>query len=81
MKGVTSSLMDFGIGMAGGLVYSLSQAFLGSGLWGGLLGAGVAGSVIKGEKGTIIATILGFQSIVGGMNSSTPASNGNADVM
>lgn len=64
MSGITGSMMDFGVGLAGGLIYALSSAFTGSGLLGGLIGAGLAGSVVKGTRGTAIATILGFQTIV-----------------
>lgn len=70
MGGVQSSLMDYAVGFGGGLIYSLSRSFLGSGLLGGLLGAGVAGSVIKGARGTAIATILGFQSVIGATSQS-----------
>ena len=57
--------MDFGVGLAGYLVYALITAFTGSGLLGGLIGAGLAGSVIKGNRGTTIATVLGFQALMG----------------
>ncbi len=65
MRGFQDSMMDFGVGLGGGLLYALSSAFTGSGLLGGLIGAGLAGSVVKGPRGTAIATILGFQAIVG----------------
>jgi len=65
MSGFQDSMFDFGIGLAGGLIYALSTAFTGSGLLGGLIGAGLAGSVVKGARGTAIATILGFQAIIG----------------
>lgn len=65
VRGFQGSMMDFGVGIGGGLLFALSTAFTGSGLLGGLIGAGVAGSVIKGARGTAIATILGFQAIVG----------------
>ena len=65
MRGVQDSMFDFGVGLAGGLIYALSTAFTGSGLLGGLIGAGLAGSVVRGPRGTAIATILGFQTIVG----------------
>ena len=65
MTGVKDSMIDFGVGLAGGIVYALSASLLGSGLLGGLVGAGIAGAVLKGVRGTAIATILGFQTIVG----------------
>jgi len=65
VSGFKGSMIDYGLGLAGGLVYALSTAFTGSGLLGGLLGAGLAGSIIKGTRGTAIATVLGFQTIIG----------------
>lgn len=72
ISGVKDSMVDYAVGLGGGIVYALSSAFTGSGLIGGLIGAGLAGSVIKGTRGTAIATILGFQTIVGA--ASQPAS-------
>lgn len=68
MGGVKGALIDYAVGAGGGVVYAISKAVTGSGFLGGLVGAGLAGSVIKGTRGTTIATILGFQAIVGGMN-------------
>lgn len=65
-KGVKSALMDYATGAGGGLVYSILANVLGNGLIGGAAGAAIAGSVIKGTKGEILATMLGFQAIVGG---------------
>jgi len=73
-------MMDFGVGIAGGLLYALSIAFTGSGLLGGLIGAGLAGSVIKGTAGTSIAVMLGFQAIVGSA-SQAQASPAESEVM
>ena len=81
MRGVQESMMDFGVGLGGGIVYALSQAFLGSGLIGGLVGAGIAGSVIKGTRGTAIATILGFQTIVGATQAQAQGAASNQGVM
>lgn len=81
MAGVQSSLMDYAVGLGGGVIFALSQAFLGSGLIGGLIGAGVAGSVVKGPRGTAIATILGFQSIVGSIGQSAQAATTDDEVM
>lgn len=62
---VKDAAVDYGIGMGGGVLYALSTAILGSGLVGGLIGAGVAGAMLKGARGTALCTILGFQTIVG----------------
>jgi len=81
MGGIQSSLMDYAVGLGGGIIYSISQALTGSGLLGGLIGAGIAGSVVKGTRGTAIATILGFQSIVGSIGQAKAAPSGNGEVM
>lgn len=79
MAGLQSSLIDYAVGLGGGVIYSLSQALTGSGLIGGLIGAGVAGATIKGARGTAIATILGFQSIVGSIGQAAAASPDSGD--
>jgi hypothetical protein len=66
--GIRTSLIDYALGAGGGLLYALSVGLLGSGLIGGLIGAVLAGSMIKGERGTAIATILGFMTIAGGLS-------------
>ncbi len=79
MRGVQDSLMDYAVGLGGGVIYALSSAITGSGLIGGLIGAGLAGSVVKGARGTAIATILGFQSIIGSMGQAASASTPEGD--
>lgn len=74
MSGAKDSLMDFGVGLAGGIIYALSQSFTGSGFIGGIVGAIAAGSIVKGVRGTAIATMLGFQTIVGASGASASAS-------
>ena len=49
VSGVRNSAVDYALGAGGGLLYALSVGFTGSGLLGGLIGAGIAGSVIKGS--------------------------------
>lgn len=80
---IKESLIDYGLGAGGGVVYALSNALTGSGLLGGLLGAALAGSIIKGTRGTVIATVLGFQTIVGGLSQpqATAAQSTDAGVM
>ena len=77
VSGLKNSLIDYAVGMGGGLIFAMSQAVTGSGLIGGLIGAGIAGSVVKGNRGTAIATVLGFQSIVGSIGQSS--SNSDTD--
>ena len=60
-----AGLIDYAVGIGGSLVYELSQRFLGTGIIGGIVGAALAKSVIKGDRGTALATILGFQSGLG----------------
>ena len=79
--GVKESMIDFALGAGGGIVYALSTALTGSGLIGGLVGAGLAGSVIKGTRGTVIATTLGFMSIIGSLGAPAAASSQDAGVM
>lgn len=78
-SGIKESLIDYGLGAGGGVVYALSNALTGSGLLGGLLGAALAGSIIKGTRGTTIATMLGFMTIVGGITQPQPAATQSAD--
>ncbi len=73
-SGIKESMMTYAIGLGGGILYGLSSAVFGSGLLGGLLGAGVAGAAIKGVRGEIISTVLGFQTAVGAMGSTASAS-------
>ena len=80
MRGVQGSLIDFAVGLGGGLIYSLSASILGSGLIGGLIGAGIAGSVVKGDRGTAIATILGFQTIVGSIGQGQTSTDNQEDM-
>jgi len=63
--GLRSGMVDYGVGVIASMAYSVSQQFLGTGLLGGLIGAAIAGSVIKGTRGTAVSTILGFQSGLG----------------
>ena len=77
-SGFKGSLVDYAVGAGGGLLYAIGTSVFGSGLIGGLLGAGIAGSVIKGERGMVLATVLGFQSIVSAQAS--PASADSSDV-
>ncbi len=66
-SGVKQSMLSYAMGLAGGLIYGVSTAVTGSGLIGGLLGAGIAGAAIKGVRGEILSTVLGFQTIVSAM--------------
>lgn len=60
VRGVMGALQDYGYGAVGGAVYRVGSEMLGSGLVGGAAAAALAGSVVKGTKGEIIATMAGF---------------------
>lgn len=75
VSGLKNSMISYALGLGGGLLYSLSVAIFGSGLIGGLLGAGIAGATIKGTRGEIIATVLGFQSVIGASTSSSTSAD------
>lgn len=64
-RGMTAAFGDFAWGAAGGLIYALSRAILGSGLVGALAAPVLAGSVIKGVRGTTLATVAGFMLLAG----------------
>jgi len=74
-SGIKESMISYAIGAGGGILYGLSTAIFGSGLIGGLIGAGIAGAAIKGVRGEIISTVLGFQTIVGAMSQTASADN------
>lgn len=81
-KGMKDAAINFGVGVGGGLIYKIVTGITGSGLLGGLAGAIVAGSVIKGDRGEMISTVLGFNAI----NSAAPAASAtsaspDADIM
>ena len=79
--GIKDAAIDFGLGAGGGLVYAVSTAVTGSGLLGGLVGAALAGSILKGPRGTVVATMLGFMTILGGLGAPAAASSQDPGVM
>jgi len=80
MKGIGDSFKDFGIGLIAGLGFLLAYNIFG-GL--GVLAAPLlVGSMIKGDRGTIIATMAGFMVIaLGGLAVSNRATSTNEAVM
>ena len=66
--GIRESMLSYALGLGGGLLYGISTAVVGSGLVGGLLGAGIAGAAIRGVRGEIISTVLGFQTVMSAMS-------------
>lgn len=82
VKGMQSAFTDFAIGGGGGLIYAISQAIFGTGLIGALAAPVLAGSIVKGARGTALATIAGFLLFSGALSGgSAQASSGNDDVM
>lgn len=67
VKGMKSAFGDFLVGCGGGLAWALASAFLGSGLIGSLIAPVLAGSVVKGPRGTALATIAGFMLFAGAL--------------
>ena len=77
-SGIKESMITYALGVGGGLLYGISTSIFGSGLIGGLLGAGIAGAAIKGVRGEMISTMLGFMTVIGSMGASASASTQNA---
>jgi hypothetical protein len=75
MRTMQSAFADYAIGAAGGLIFLLSQAILGSGLIGSLAAPVLAGSIVKGARGTALATIAGFMALVTMMSGATSGAN------
>ena len=82
VKGMQGAFADFAWGCGGGLIYGLSKAILGTGLIGALAAPVLAGSIIKGPRGTALATIAGFLLLAGlGGSGQAQASSTNEDEM
>ena len=79
--GIKDAMVDYGVGLLGGVGYSIGASFLGSGLIGGFITAGLVGSMVKGPSGRAIATILGFQSVMGGLGANNGGSSSNEAVL
>ena len=82
VKGMQSAFMDYAVGAGGGLVYGLARAIFGSGLIGSLAAPILAGSVVKGTRGTALATVAGFMVLSGMFGAGTAqASTSNEGTM
>lgn len=60
VAGMQGAFTDAATGAGGGLIYGLARAILGNGFIGSLIAVVLAGSVVKGARGTALATIAGF---------------------
>lgn len=77
-RSIGSAFGDYAVGAAGGLVFMLSQNILGQGFLGSLIAPVLAGSVIKGTRGTALATVAGFfgvASLLGSMGGNSQAAD------
>ena len=61
VSGLKGAGIAYALGAGGGAIYGISKNALGKGLVGSIAGTLLAGSVIKGSQGEMIATILGFE--------------------
>ena len=65
VKGMKGAFTDAAVGAGGGLAAGLAQALLGSGLIGQIASVVLAGSVVKGARGTALATVAGYMAGLG----------------
>jgi hypothetical protein len=77
---IKSAFGDFGYGALGGLIFLIARSLFG-GL--GVVAAPlIAGSMIKGDRGKIIATVAGFLALaMVALNMSGNGNSGNNEVM
>ena len=83
-KTMKGAFMDFAVGAGGGLVYGLVRALLGSNMLGALAAPVIAGSVVKGDRGTALSTVAGFLALAGAFGSSgssQPAASSDSGTM
>ena len=72
-RGLMGGLTDYGVGAIAGISYNVISNFtaqmgFGGGLLGGAIAAAGVGSVVKGTRGEVLATMLGFQAGLVGLN-------------
>ncbi len=79
MKGMKGAFTDFAVGAGGGLVFAIASAIFGSGLIGALAAPILAGSVVKGTRGTALATVAGFLALSGLMGAPASAGQGTSE--
>jgi len=75
MRGAKSAFADFGYGALGGLIFVLAYSIFG--VLGVIAAPLIAGSMVKGNRGEIIATMAGFILIALGGLSLGGSSNGS----
>jgi len=75
ISNMKSAFGNFAWGAGAGLVFALAQAIFGSGLIGALAAPVLAGSVIKGETGSVVSTIAGFMLMSQAFNGATASAS------
>jgi len=68
--GMQSAFSDYAVGAGGALLIQLSQGILGTGFIGSLLAPVLGASMVKGTRGSMLATMAGFaglQSLLAGL--------------
>ncbi len=79
VKGIGSAFKDFGVGALGGLVFLLAYRLFG-GL--GVIAAPlIAGAMIKGDRGSMIATMAGFMLLALGAFGTSSSASADSGVM
>ena len=78
MKGMKGAFTDFAVGAGGGLVFAIASAVFGNGLIGALAAPILAGSIVKGTRGTALATVAGFLALSGLMGAPAAAGQGTS---
>jgi hypothetical protein len=73
VRGMKDAFIDYAVGAGGGLLMALSRSIFGNGLIGSLAAPVLAGSIIKGSRGQILATVAGYSLFAGG--GSAPAAS------
>jgi len=81
VRGMSGAFKDAGIGALGGLAYGFARALLGSGIVGSLAGICLAGSAVKGARGTALATVAGFMALSDLFGAPTTRAAGDSGVM
>lgn len=64
VRGLRAAAVDYLYGAAGGLVAKTATRYIGDSLVGNAVAAALAGSIVKGEKGEILATVIGFNAVM-----------------
>ena len=87
---VQTNLMSYGAGIVAGLGFNVVSSITGSGLIGGAISSAVAGSLVDGVLGQVIAVNAGFSqgargmgalgmgNMLGGLGGQKPAANGKS---